>query len=375
MLKTNKLKSLIATALIFILASCGGGTKDSSSGNATTISPNVMHAKANSATSQSFVFGPYKDVSISANWNTFDISTAINAGSQGIAPLLSVLPPDVNTVTWAFASGDCANENWGGISPAALIAANVSAFEAADVNYIIAIGGAAGTFSCSNGTQMQAFIDRYMSPKMIGLDFDIEGGAWSNAAISGLVNSVAAAKASGKYPGLRVSFTLQTLADTTALSGTAGASINSVGAAVMAAIRTAGLTDYTINLMVMDYGSAIPSNCVVMNGRCDMGHSAIQAAENFLATFNGTGGNDLVLPSHLELTPMIGLNDTVDEVFTINDAIVVAQYAKNRGLGGLHYWSFDRDISCSYTYPSPTCSGVPNVDPLGYTTTFLNNLN
>ncbi|WP_232443306.1 hypothetical protein [Burkholderia ubonensis] len=45
-------------------------------------------------------------------------------------------------------------------------------------------------------------------------------------------------------------------------------------------IQTYGLKNYTINLMTMDYGSAGPGNCVVANGTCQMGQSAIQAAMN-----------------------------------------------------------------------------------------------
>lgn len=36
-----------------------------------------------------------------------------------------------------------------------------------------------------------------------------------------------------------------------------------------------------INPMVMDYGDATRGNCVVVDGACDMGRSAIRAARNF----------------------------------------------------------------------------------------------
>lgn len=52
---------------------------------------------------------------------------------------------------------------------------------------------------------------------------------------------------------------------------------------MLAAIREANLVAPVINLMVMDYGPASASACVVKAGRCDMGASAIQAARNLNA--------------------------------------------------------------------------------------------
>jgi hypothetical protein len=63
------------------------------------------------------------------------------------------------------------------------------------------------------------------------------------------------------------------------------------------AIKAAGLQGYLINLMVMDYGSTTPGNCTIVNGRCDMGQSAIAAAES-LHNFHGIPYNQI------ELTPM-----------------------------------------------------------------------
>jgi chitinase len=41
----------------------------------------------------------------------------------------------------------------------------------------------------------------------------------------------------------------------------------------MNAIKNNGLSGYIINLMVMDYGSTTATNCVVENGKCNMGKS------------------------------------------------------------------------------------------------------
>ncbi|WP_232464902.1 hypothetical protein [Burkholderia ubonensis] len=116
-------------------------------------------------------------------------------------------------------------------------------------------------------------------------------------------------------------------------SGTWGASapdsFNIYGDWVMQAIQTYGLKNYTINLMTMDYGSAGPGNCVVANGTCQMGQSAIQAAMNLHDHWG-------VPYSQMELTPMIGGNDVAGETFTPADADTTAAFVKQNGLVGVH---------------------------------------
>jgi hypothetical protein len=58
------------------------------------------------------------------------------------------------------------------------------------------------------------------------------------------------------------------------------ASSNDDGYRMMRAIRDASVQDFYLNLMVMDDSEAIPRNCVVSAGVCDMGRSAIQVARN-----------------------------------------------------------------------------------------------
>ena len=105
------------------------------------------------------------------------------------------------------------------------------------------------------------------------------------------------------------------------------ASLNDDGQRVMRAIRGAGLAGYYVNLMVMDYGEAMPRNCVVTAGRCDMGRSSIQAARNFNATYGVPFGR-------IELTPMIGVNDVTANVFTLTDAAALARFVRDNGLAG-----------------------------------------
>ena len=164
-----------------------------------------------------------------------------------------------------------------------------------------------------------------------------------------------------RHPELRFSFTLATWG----ASDGSRASLNDDGQRVMQAIRAAGLTDYYINLMVMDYGEAISRNCVVASAVCDMGQSAIQAARNLKSRFG-------VPMSRIELTPMIGVNDVVANVFTLEDAQVLARFARESAVGGVHFWSLDRDAACpaGVSGVSSTCSGLTGVPGFGFTTAF-----
>jgi len=289
------------------------------------------------------------------NWNTNVISSAVTGTMQ---TMLTVMPTNLNSAIWSFATGECGSENWAGITPAALVAANVQNWVSSGKTYTISTGGANGVFSCGSDAGFTAFINRYKSQNMLGVDFDIEGGQ-SPDVINNLVQRVKVA--SQNFPNMRFSFTLATL------GGTALPSLNGLGDSVMKAIKAAGLTKYTVNLMAMDYGSTNPGNCTVVNGSCQMGQSAVQAAEN-LHSFYGTPY------SNIELTVLIGGNDTIGETFTLSDVGTVSSYAKSKGLAGVHFWSFDRDNDCPPGSASPTCNSYGQAGRLGFTQQFLSAL-
>jgi hypothetical protein len=276
--------------------------------------------------------------------------------------LVSTVEPNLGAITLAFATGECGSENWGGVAASSFASANISALSSAGLNYVVSTGGAAGVFTCSSTAGMAQFLSTYMSPQMVGVDFDIEGGQ-SAADITNLVSAVAYAES--VYPKLRFSFTLATLA---ASDGSYGG-LNSLGDSVVKAIQSAKLPSYTINLMVMDFGGATASNCVVVNGACEMGQSAIQAAENLEHTYG-------IPATQIELTPMIGMNDVSSEVVTPADVDTMTSYAVSNKLAGLHFWSLDRDTPCpgASSSASSTCNSVSGSTALEYTNEFLKDL-
>jgi len=309
------------------------------------------------------LFSPYKDVTINLDWNTNVMRTGATGNTipvVGAGSLFADHQRNLGAITLAFATGECGNENWGGISASRFADANIAALDRAGLDYVVSTGGAAGAFTCSSTDGMARFLGRYMTPHMVGLDFDIEAGQ-SLDQINALVRS--AKYAESLHPDLRLSFTVATLA----ASDGSKASVNAKGDAVIRAVLASGLRNYTINLMVMDYGSqASPSICVVNNGLCDMGRSAIQAAQNVKQVYG--------IPfDKLELTPMIAVNDVASEVFSLRDVDTVVAFAMSEGLAGLHHWSLDRDTPCKdgQSTASPICNSLPGTASLDYTRRFL----
>jgi hypothetical protein len=282
-------------------------------------------------------------VTVATNWNTDAMQSAAGGSTQVIT---SAMPSHDKVLTWAFATGACGSENWGGMVNTTFASANVQAFVSAGKQYIVSTGGEAGSFTCTTDSGFDTFVNLYNSSAMIGIDFDIEAGQ-SQSDIDNLVARVKAAQV--KYPNLRFSFTIATLA--TSKSGTSVATdmgssspnpLGSMGIMVMNSILNAGLKNYYVDLMTMDYGGASANNCVLSGGACEMGQSAIQAAMDFHGYYK--------LPySQIELTPMTGANDTGGETFTIADTDTLSSWAKSNGIAGIHFWSFDRDTGLSYT--------------------------
>ena len=334
--------SVATAALVSLAAACASTTTDRTAGKETH-----------------FVFSPYKHFAIARDPNTLAFATA---ASGTWMPIVvggkSTLPAGLGALTLAFATGECGMENWDGADAQQVADANVRPLEQAGIDYIVSTGGAAGTFTCGSDAGMEKFIARYASSRLLGIDFDIEAGQTAEV-IDSLVRR--AARAQQRHPRLRLSFTLATFA---ASDGTR-ASLNQHGELVMRSIREAGLSDYYVNLMVMDYGDALPANCVVVEGVCDMGRSALQAAWNFHEKFG-------VPLDRIELTAMIGVNDVHANVFTLDDARVMARYVRGQGLGGLHFWSLDRDTPCvgDAPKPSPSCSNL-DLAPLAFTNELL----
>ena len=332
-------------------------TREDSPGADADVAPDASADDAGMADAASkatggFVFSAYKDTSINMDWNTNTISTLVPGTRTPLADDMSAV--GAGAVTLAFATGECGSENWGGVPGAALAQVNVPLLVAADIDYIISTGGAAGSFRCGSDAGFATFLNRWLSPNLVGVDFDIEAGQ-SEADILELVRRIDTSH--DLHPGLRFSLTIATLGNTDG-----GESLNIKGLETLQAVETVfgDVPSFvTINLMTMDYGAPSPFVCVVEGGTCDMGQSAIQAALNLNA-------NHGIPFANIELTPMIGGNDVQSNVFHPADVNTMASFVNSNGLAGVHWWSYDRDVDCPPGPASPVCNSLGGVGPHGF---------
>ena len=254
----------------------------------------------------------------------------------------------IKTFTLAFiVSGNGCVAAWGGtvpISTDATIAAGIAQIRKTGSDVIVAFGGYDGLElgqTCSDVPRLQAayqtVIDKY---KVQILDFDVEHTAIEDPMSidrrSQALKALAAANS-----GLQINYTLPATP-----AGLTDLSVNVIKSAVKYDTPVA-----VVNLMAMDYGSPVPTGA--------MGPNAVAAASAALCQLKSLGLN-----ARVGITPMIGVNDSAGETFTLDDAQVVLNYAlaNSNSIMLLSFWSVGRDNGgCSGTVVH-NCSGITQKD-------------
>ncbi len=282
------------------------------------------------------LFAPYVDMSITSDENL--VAMQQQAGFKAV------------TLAFLDSTNGC-SVGWGGLGGTLPtdslpngdnILHIVQQLRAAGVQVIISFGGATGTepaVNCSNPSQLQAayqsVIDRY-GVKL--LDFDIEGGATTNQA-SITVRDQALVGLKKANPGLVISYTLPVLP-----TGLIASGVN-----ILTSAHADGLALDVVNVMAMDYGSS-------QDNGAQMGLDATDAASATEAQIKAAG-----LASTVGITPMIGVNDTNTEIFSLNDAQTVLNFANsNSYVSRIAMWSLGRDNGgcAGQQWASPSCSGL-----------------
>lgn len=273
------------------------------------------------------MFAPYIDMSLSNN-NLAAISRA-----SGIRNF---------TLAFIIDNGGC-KAGWGGfgvpVGSDTTVGPLINALRTAGGDVIISFGGAAGIEigqACGSASaaqaQYQAVINKYRVKK---LDFDIEGAPIADTAAVDRRN-VALAALQRANSGLVISYTLPVLT-----SGLTQDGIN-----LLANAKKHGVSISVVNIMTMDYGAGANPNT--------MGQNAISAFNATLKQVRGLG-----ISAPLGITPMIGRNDVQPEVFTLNDAQKVVNFAKPNGnVARLAFWSVSRDNGSCSGIVSDSCSGI-----------------
>lgn len=118
-----------------------------------------------------------------------------------------------------------------------------------------------------------------------------------------------------------------------------------------------------INAMTMNFGDTLTDGQSMADGS----KSALVQTHRQLGVLyqrTGTYLNDATLWSKLGVTPMIGQNDNDKEIFTLEDAKILNEFAASKNITRMSMWSVNRDVSCGGNYvdlkvASDSCSGVP----------------
>ncbi|MFF2573757.1 cellulose binding domain-containing protein [Streptomyces sp. NPDC058084] len=289
-------------------------------------------------------FAPYVDTSL---YPAYDLlATADQTGVKEF------------NLAFITSGGSCA-PLWGGVTDLASdkVAAQIGALRAKGGDVRVSFGGAAGhelALNCSTPTALAAaygkVIDQY---KLTKVDFDIEGAALPDTTAN-TRRSQAIAQLQKSHPGLNVSFTLPVMPE----------GLTQPGVDLVADAKRNGVRVDAVNIMAMDYGPAYSA---------DMGQYAISAATATQAQIKGVLGlSDAAAWKAVAVTPMIGVNDVSSEVFKVDDATQLVDFARSKGIGWLAMWSGARDKQCAagaVSYADPTCSSILQ-QPLAFTKAF-----
>ena len=294
-------------------------------------------------------------------------SGAPSAGAAGFAPYVdtSLFPPfslvstaqatGVKQFNLAFVvaggSGGCTPE-WAGVTAIGddPVASQIAALRAIGGDVRISFGGEDGSElaqTCTSLSQLEAAYQDVISGYDVNkIDFDIEGAAVDDTAANALRDQALVAL-QAKDPGLQVSFTLPVLP-----SG-----LPADEDAVLTGAAQEGVGISAVNVMAMDYGDGAAPN---PSGQ--MGTFAIDAATATDAQVaSALGISDAAAWSKVAVTPMIGVNDTSDEIFTVANAQQLVAFAASKHLAWLSMWSAGRDQECAggaESFAEPTCSSI-----------------
>lgn len=286
-------------------------------------------------------FAPYVDAT---NWPLFDVVASAQETGVLFYNLGFVVAGSQNQASWGtyYDVADGFRQ------------AEIEQLRTLGGDVMVSFGGAANTelaVAISDVDQLtdtyQSVIDQY---SLTHIDFDIEG-AWvaDRASIDRRSEAIARLQADPANENLQVWFTLPVLPT----------GLTSDGLYVIESALSHGVDIAGVNIMAMDYGDGAAPN---PDGR--MGDYAIQAAESLFAQLRSQYDNAGVAKSDTELwgmvgvTPMIGINDVLSEVFDQQEARELLAFAQQQDIGMLSFWSTLRDRSGDIGQLSSFGSGI-----------------
>ncbi|MER7398971.1 chitinase [Streptomyces sp. NPDC000151] len=261
---------------------------------------------------------------------------------------------------FVVADGGRCGPEWGGGKKlrSAAVAQRIDDLRAGGGDARVSFGGQLGTElarACPSVAALEKayakVVDAYGLTKV---DFDLEGAAAADTGVNAR-RAQAVARLQKTHPDLDVSITLAVEPQ-----GMAQKDVR-----LLTDARKRGVDISAVNILAMHYGDSYDG---------DMGEYAIQAATASQRQIKKALAikNDATAWRTLAVTPMVGVNDTKTEVFTVGDAKQLKRFADSKGLAWLSMWAADRDQQCAEgatKKPQPTCSGILQ-DELAFTRTF-----
>jgi chitinase len=207
-------------------------------------------------------------------------------------------------------------------------------------------------------TLAQAYLHVINTYGVTDVNFDIEGAVLRDpASIERRSKALAIVQrklaASGKT--LDVWFTLPCNAEI---------GLETDGVGVIKSAESAGVNVGGVNILTMDFGTSFAAG---QPGQ--MGALVTSAANHVFSQLQGLFPSFSAARIHemMGITPMIGQNDTENEVFYAEDAKILDQYARQNGIGMVAYWSVNRDQPKPGANPvdpvaNPNWSGIASTD-------------
>ncbi|MET3369151.1 glycosyl hydrolase family 18 protein [Arthrobacter sp. M2012083] len=214
--------------------------------------------------------------------------------------------------------------------------------------------------ACTDDDRLQQAYSRVVERYDLNtIDLDIEGTALTDkAAIARQAKAIVAVQQGRRAEGKNLSVWL-TLP-------VAPAGLTADGMAAVEQMLSSGVELAGVNIMTMDYGeSRVAGQSMLQASIAAAEATHSQLGEIYSAAQQNLGAQTLW--RKIGLTPMIGQNDIVADVFTLADAQGLHDFAQGKGIGRMSMWSLNRDAECGPNYPTLTvvsdaCSGVPQRD-------------
>jgi len=285
------------------------------------------------------VFAPYMYIGADDN---FQLTQCDDACSQKFYTIAFVIADRQN------------NPAWDGRWPTEqnLYAGQINAIRSRGGDVIVSFGGEAGTelaIAETNAAALEAkyqsIIDRY---KLTWLDFDIEGKSLSETDANRRRNAVLA-RLQAKNPRLIVSYTLPVDPN----------GISNESQSLLADAKAKGVKVYSVNVMTMDFGAHFSRGKKMSDVAIASALKALEQCQKIDPAIQ------------IGLTPMIGQNDKRGEVFTVDDAKRLKQWADAQPwVCSLSFWASNRDTGKpDRKNDDNTGSGIPQ-KPWAFTLIF-----